>query len=645
MAELVFAPLVGTHPSAASRAMRRWLWLAAAIVTQTMSFAPGALEFLFGAGPVAREATNIDVRPPQSGRGVSSLPSAQPAADSPQPAKKKRRHAKAKDLEGVLNVACCRGSSASKFVDLRNSDYRLDLLTAERKRFLDLGPDEPARKNFVAQRVPIQEQHKSKLYAGNRLVCGKFFKSVFPASNNLICAAKGTPGSRTSANVSVERAPRRGQHSPKRDVILAFVDWYSGIFGQRMPNKPWTTLYTATKGVSKSCFFTVVSLLGVGGRIPIAPQTAACVPALLCGGSNLVCTALWLALKRLSAMWAKPGQRFYIKRLHLQLHNCVGEKKNNIVLAFIGGLVAAGVVVSAEVCFLIVGHTLIKIDHVFSRFSVGTLGRSIFTRSQLGELFRESYKELPVHVGTLTNLGNFKGLYLDDNKLNLRKIRNITTFRAFRVGKVAGEVSVWAKRFMHSDAWLGLTATGGAQVDDNPHRLFRFAAPTFDNVPPFELKTVDPTVIALIEKRYIATRPRLEAAYALAPDGVVDALLAEQSDSLKLLRSGGTINNFDLPMEWLHTAIPPAPLPPSAGATADGVDNTHSRANRVSEPSKRKALTPVRPTSLTPPSVGDIAFLQGGGSSVCAGGGAEHSCRRLAGERQHPLVWAYQQYR
>ncbi|CAB1114205.1 unnamed protein product [Ectocarpus sp. CCAP 1310/34] len=244
------------------------------------------------------------------------------------------------------------------------------------------------------------------------------------------------------------------------------------------------------------------------------------------------------------------------------------------------------------------------------RISVGTLGRSIFTRSQPGELFRESDKELPVHVGTLTNLGNFKGVYLDDNKLNLRKIRNITTFRAFRVGKVAGEVSVWAKRFMHSDAWLGLTATGGAQVDANPHRLFRFAAPTFDIVPPFELKTVDPTVIAPIEKRYIATRPRLEAAYALAPDGVVDALLAEQSDSLKLLRSGGTINNFDLPMEWLHTAIPPAPLPPSAGATADGVDNTPSRANGVSGPSKRKALNPVRPTSLTPPSVGDIACFK-----------------------------------
>ncbi|CAN0392031.1 unnamed protein product [Ectocarpus sp. 12 AP-2014] len=308
-------------------------------------------------------------------------------------------------------------------------------------------------------------------------------------------------------------------------------------------------------------------------------------------------------------MWTKPCERFHIKRLHLQLDNCVGENNNNIVMAFIGGLVSAGVIGFAEVCFLIVGHTHIKMDPVFSRFSVGTLGRSVFTRIELGELFRESYKELPVHVGTLTNLGNFKGLYLVNNKLNLRKIRNITTFRAFRVGKVAGEVSVWVKRFMPSDAWLGLTATGGAQVDANPHRLFRFAAPTSDNVPPLRLKTVDPTVIALVEKRYIATQPRLEAAYALSPDGVVDALLAVQSDSLKLLRSGGTIKYFDLPMEWLHTWIPPAPLSPSSGATADGVGNPPSRVNGVSEPSTLRAPNLVPTTLLAPPSVGNIAFF------------------------------------
>lgn len=70
-----------------------------------------------------------------------------------------------------------------------------------------------------------------------------------------------------------------------------------------------------------------------------------------------MCTALWLALKRLSEMWTKPGERFHIKRLHLQLDNCVSENKNNIVMTFIGGLVAAGVIGFAEVCFLIVGHT------------------------------------------------------------------------------------------------------------------------------------------------------------------------------------------------------------------------------------------------------------------------------------------------
>ncbi|CAN0437838.1 unnamed protein product, partial [Ectocarpus sp. 12 AP-2014] len=99
----------------------------------------------------------------------------------------------------VLNVACCLGSCASKFADPGNSDYRLDLLTAGLERCLDLGPDEAARKNFIAQRVPIEEQHKSKLYAGNRLVCGEFFKFVFPVSNNLINAAHPSPGHRLAS--------------------------------------------------------------------------------------------------------------------------------------------------------------------------------------------------------------------------------------------------------------------------------------------------------------------------------------------------------------------------------------------------------------------------------------------------------------
>ncbi|CAM9862479.1 unnamed protein product, partial [Ectocarpus sp. 4 AP-2014] len=104
-------------------------------------------------------------------------------------------------------------------------------------------------------------------------------------------------------------------------------------------------------------------------------------------GSNLVCTAIWLALRRLSKMWRKRGKRFYIELLHFQVDNCVGENKNNVVMAFLSGFIAAGVIGAVEVHFLMVGHTHIKIDQVFSRFSVGTRGRSIFTRTQLGRLF------------------------------------------------------------------------------------------------------------------------------------------------------------------------------------------------------------------------------------------------------------------
>ena len=63
-------------------------------------------------------------------------------------------------------------------------------------------------------------------------------------------------------------------------------------------------------------------------------------------------------------------------------------------------------------------------------------------------------------------------------------------------------MSVRIKYYMHSNAWLGLTATVEARIDVEPHKLFSFDAPTFKKMPPFELKTIDiTTVIALIEKR------------------------------------------------------------------------------------------------------------------------------------------------
>ncbi|CAN0563824.1 unnamed protein product, partial [Ectocarpus sp. 12 AP-2014] len=115
-------------------------------------------------------------------------------------------------------------------------DYSFDLLRAEHQRFQAL-ESEPARKIFVIQKVPLQRKHKHKLFAGNQRGCGKFFKAVFPVSNNVIYAAKGTPGARASSNVSLQRPPRRGQQSWKREAIVSFVDWYSDLYGERMPHK------------------------------------------------------------------------------------------------------------------------------------------------------------------------------------------------------------------------------------------------------------------------------------------------------------------------------------------------------------------------------------------------------------------------
>ncbi|CAN0277964.1 unnamed protein product, partial [Ectocarpus sp. 12 AP-2014] len=100
-------------------------------------------------------------------------------------------------------------------------------------------------------------------------------------------------------------------------------------------------------------------------------------------------------------------------------------------------------------------------------------------------------------------------------------------FRAFRIEKHEGQVAVRFKQYMHSDSWHGLTQRGDAHIDGEPHLMFALSAPTFDNMPPFQLKRVDSTVIAMIKKRNEATRDRLESTFALAPDGTVEAVLGE----------------------------------------------------------------------------------------------------------------------
>ncbi|CAM9950260.1 unnamed protein product [Choristocarpus tenellus] len=91
---------------------------------------------------------------------------------------------------------------------------------------------------------------------------------------------------------------------------------------------------------------------------------------------------------------------------------------------------------------MMVGHTHIKIDQIFSRFSRGIKGKNIFTRTQLGEELQASFTEVPVYYKTLWNEGNFKGLL----RGRVNCVPNITSYRAFRVEKGGdGRVKVSVK--------------------------------------------------------------------------------------------------------------------------------------------------------------------------------------------------------
>ena len=86
-------------------------------------------------------------------------------------------------------------------------------------------------------------------------------------------------------------------------------------------------------------------------------------------GCNLARTAIHRALTRL----LERHQRDFIgpvriEELAVQVDNCIVENKNNIFMAYLGSLVGRGIVGRLEVNFMIVGHTHVKIDQVFSRY-------------------------------------------------------------------------------------------------------------------------------------------------------------------------------------------------------------------------------------------------------------------------------------
>lgn len=78
-------------------------------------------------------------------------------------------------------------------------------------------------------------------------------------------------------------------------------------------------------------------------------------------GSNLVCTALYTQFMELTLKWGRP-----LGDVFIQVDNTVSENKNNHLLGFLAAMVARGAVRTVTLCFMLVGHTHIQIDQVFS---------------------------------------------------------------------------------------------------------------------------------------------------------------------------------------------------------------------------------------------------------------------------------------
>lgn len=94
---------------------------------------------------------------------------------------------------------------------------------------------------------------------------------------------------------------------------------------------------------------------------------ALCRRPLHFSGSNLVCTAVHLALTRLFDDHVVDGEKPYIGTLVVQVDNCVGENKNHILIGYLASLVGRGIIGNVQVQFMPIGHTHILIDQIFSK--------------------------------------------------------------------------------------------------------------------------------------------------------------------------------------------------------------------------------------------------------------------------------------
>lgn len=86
----------------------------------------------------------------------------------------------------------------------------------------------------------------------------------------------------------------------------------------------------------------------------------ACVCVALLG-TNLVATALYEQFMELTVEWGEP-----LGDVVMQVDNTVAENKNNFLLGTLAAMVARGIMRSATLAFMMVGHTHIEIDQIFS---------------------------------------------------------------------------------------------------------------------------------------------------------------------------------------------------------------------------------------------------------------------------------------
>lgn len=75
----------------------------------------------------------------------------------------------------------------------------------------------------------------------------------------------------------------------------------------------------------------------------------------------MVCTTLFTLFMELALQW-----KHSLGDVFIQMDNTVSENKNNFIMGFLTALVGRGVMRSVTLCLMMVGHTHIQIDQVFS---------------------------------------------------------------------------------------------------------------------------------------------------------------------------------------------------------------------------------------------------------------------------------------